>query len=56
MKFDQKCINVLRGLAAETISNANSGHTGSSVGAATIFYALFKDHLVFSTSKVITDS
>lgn len=51
MKIDQKCINVLRGLTAETISNANSGHTGSSVGAATILYSLFKDHLVFSTSQ-----
>ena len=50
MKIDQLCINVLRGLTAETITNANSGHTGSSVGAATILYALFKDHLNFSFS------
>ena len=51
MKLDQKCINVIRSLTAETICNANSGHTGSSVGAATIFYALFKDHLIFSTGN-----
>lgn len=50
MKIEQKAINVLRSITAETITNANSGHTGSSVGAATIMYALFKDHLVFSHS------
>ena len=50
MNIDQKCINTIRVVAAETIANANSGHTGSSIGAATILYALFKDHLIFSTN------
>ncbi len=50
MKIDQKCINTVRVLTAETISNANSGHTGSAIGAATIIYALFKDHMIFSPS------
>ena len=50
MKIDNKCINVARCLAAETISNANSGHTGVALSAATILYSLFKDHIVFSTS------
>ncbi len=50
MKIEQKCINVARAITAETITNANSGHTGSSVGAATILFALFKDHLIFSSS------
>lgn len=49
MKIEQKCINIARIISAETISNANSGHTGSSLGAAAILYTLFKDHLVFST-------
>ena len=48
MKIEQKCINTARAITAETITNANSGHTGSSVGAATIMFALFKDHLTFS--------
>lgn len=50
MKIDQKCINTARVISAETISNANSGHTGSVLGAATILYALFKDHLTFSVN------
>lgn len=50
MNIDQKCINTARVLAAETIANANSGHTGSSLGAAAILYTLFKDHLIFTTS------
>lgn len=50
MKIDQKCINTARVISAETIANVNSGHTGSSLGAATILYALFKDHLIFSTN------
>ena len=50
MKIEQKCINAARAITAEMISNANSGHTGSSVGAATILFSLFKDHLIFSTS------
>lgn len=50
MKIEQKCINTARALAAQAISNANSGHTGSSIGAATILVALFKDHLIFSSS------
>lgn len=50
MKIEQKCVNTARALAAQAISNANSGHTGSSIGAATILVALFKDHLIFSPS------
>lgn len=50
MKIEQKCVNTARALAAQAISNANSGHIGSSIGAATILVALFKDHLIFSSS------
>lgn len=50
MKIDNKCINVARVVASETISNAGSGHTGVALSSATILYALFKDHYVFSTN------
>jgi transketolase len=46
----EKCINTARVIAAETIANAGSGHTGSSLGAAAVLFTLFKDHLIFSTS------
>lgn len=48
MNINQKCINELRLMSASIISNAKSGHTGSSVGAATILYSLFKDHYFFN--------
>lgn len=51
MNIDQKCINIARIVSAETIANANSGHTGGSLGAAAILYTLFKDHLIFSTNE-----
>lgn len=51
MKFNEKkCVESLRYLAATTISNANSGHTGISTGAATIFYSLFANSLKYSPS------
>lgn len=48
MKINQTAINYVRSIAAETISHAKSGHTGVSVGAATILYSLFKDHYLFN--------
>ena len=50
MKIEQKCINTARVVSAEVIANANSGHTGVALSAATILFALFKDHLTFSTN------
>ena len=47
MNINQKSINHLRCLSAEMITNANSGHPGVALGAATIFYALFKDHYFY---------
>ncbi len=35
-------------MSASVISNAKSGHTGSSVGAVPILFALFKDHYFFN--------
>lgn len=48
MNINQKCINELRLMSASVISNAKSGHTGSSVGAVPILFALFKDHYFFN--------
>lgn len=48
MNINQKCINELRLMSASIISNAQSGHTGSSVGAVPILYSLFKDHYFFN--------
>lgn len=47
MDIVQKSINYLKSLSAETVSNAGSGHTGTAVGASTIVFSLFKDHLFF---------
>lgn len=48
MNINQKCINELRLMSASVISHAKSGHTGSSVGAVPILFALFKDHYFFN--------
>ena len=50
MNITQKAINYLKVLSAETISNAGSGHLGVSLGASSILFALFKDHLNFDVS------
>lgn len=48
MDIKQKSINELKSLSAEIVSNAQSGHTGSAVGAATILFSLFNNHLLFN--------
>ena len=45
--IDKMCVDNLRYLSATAISNAKSGHTGVSVGASAIFYALYKSGLKF---------
>jgi transketolase len=49
MNLTQKSINYVKAISAEIITKANSGHTGIALGAATILFALFKDHLRFDT-------
>ena len=48
MDINEKALNYLKAITAETISNAKSGHTGTALGASSIIYALFKDHLMFN--------
>ena len=50
MEIIEKSLNYLKSLTAETISNANSGHTGSALGASSIMLSLFHDHLNFDAS------
>jgi len=41
--FDEKCINTIRFLSADTVEKANSGHPGMPMGAATMAYTLLQD-------------
>lgn len=50
MNLVNKTINYCKAIAAETITNAKSGHLGVSLGASTILFSLFKDHLNFDVS------
>lgn len=45
-RYAQLTIDTIRVLGCEMITEANSGHPGIVLGAAPIFYALFKDHYV----------
>ena len=48
MDIRQKSIDNIRAVVAQTISNANSGHTGSALSATPMLYSLFNDHLSFN--------
>ena len=50
MDIVNKSLNYLKSLTAETISHAKSGHTGSALGASSILFALFNNHLQFDCS------
>lgn len=50
MDIHQKSIDNIRAIIAQTISNANSGHTGSAISATPMLYSLFNDHLLFNPS------
>ena len=44
-KIDQLGVNTIRTLSIEAIQKANSGHPGLSMGAATMAYAFWTEHL-----------
>lgn len=43
--FEDKCINTIRFLAADSVEKAKSGHPGMPMGAAAMAYALWMKHL-----------
>ncbi len=43
--LDRRCIDTIRFLSADAIENANSGHPGMPLGAATMAYVLWTRHL-----------
>lgn len=50
-KIDNEAINSIKVLALDMIDKAGSGHPGMVLGAASILYALYKDHLKVIPSK-----
>lgn len=50
MNINQKAQNYLKVLSAETITNAQVGNLGVCLGASSILFSLFKDHLNFDVS------
>lgn len=50
-EIDNKSVNNLRYLSATMIANAGSGHTGISLGATPIFYALYKYGMNYFPTK-----
>jgi len=51
MDIHQKSIDNIRAIIAQTISNANSGHTGSALSATPMLFSLFNEHLVFNPKE-----
>lgn len=45
MNIEQKSVNVIRVLAADTVQKANSGHPGMPLGSAAMAYELWANHL-----------
>lgn len=48
MDIHQKSIDNIRAIVAQTVSNANSGHTGSAISGAPMLYSLYYNHLKFN--------
>lgn len=51
-ELDYKGVNIIRGLSIDMINNANSGHPGMCLGAASIIYTLFKRHMNISLDNL----
>ena len=43
--LDERCINTIRTLSIDAVQQANSGHPGMPMGAATLGYVLWTRHL-----------
>lgn len=50
MKISEKTLRYIKSITAQSISNAQSGHTGASLGVSAIMLALFKNHYSFDVS------
>lgn len=48
MSIDNKSIETIRFLSVDAVNKANSGHPGLPMGAATMAYVLFKEHMRFN--------
>lgn len=48
MSLDNKTIETIRFLSVDAVNQAKSGHPGLPMGAATMAYVLFKEHLKFN--------
>ncbi|MDR3603647.1 MAG: hypothetical protein P4L38_03385, partial [Syntrophaceae bacterium] len=46
--IDQLCINTIRTLSVDTVQQANSGHPGLPLGAASMAYVLWTRFLKFN--------
>ena len=46
--LENLCINTIRTLSIDAVENANSGHPGMPMGAATMAYVLWTRHLRFN--------
>ncbi len=49
--FENRCINTIRFLAADTVEKAKSGHPGMPMGAAAMAYTLWMRHLVHNPAN-----
>ncbi|HGK7332230.1 TPA: transketolase [Streptococcus suis] len=48
MNIKELSIATIRGLAVDSVENAKNGHMGMPLGAATVGYSLFHDHMIFN--------
>lgn len=49
--FEERCINTIRFLAADTVEKAKSGHPGMPMGAAAMAYTLWTRHLIHNPAN-----
>lgn len=52
MNIEQKSVNAIRVLAADTVQKANSGHPGMPLGSAAMAYELWANHLTHNPKNL----